>query len=212
METTLIVPGLYGSELQHWQSWIERKLLNSVRVEQEEWDNPILPIWADTIIRYIDNHPGKIWIIAHSFGCLASVFAANKRPDRIAGAMLVAPANPGCFNVNGFQAGEVYINAIDSISLKLPKTNLGFPSVVVASTNDPWMTLDNAYKWAEHWDSHFINIGAAGHINVASGFGAWPKGLEIFESLRQSQQYLPQGIITEDGSYPQPTPDHPSNH
>ena len=42
--TPLMIPGLYGSELQHWQTWLERKLPGTVRVEQEDWDNAVLPI------------------------------------------------------------------------------------------------------------------------------------------------------------------------
>lgn len=195
MSTILIVPGLYGSELQHWQTWIERKLPNTQRVEQEDWDNPILPIWANAISQHIEQARGKIWIIAHSFGCLASVYAAQKNPTKIAGAMLVAPTNPSRFSLHGFQAGELYISARDNITLHLPKQALDFPSVVVASSNDPWMPLESAETWADTWESRFINIGAAGHINVASGFGAWPQGLALFEEFKQSTYDLPQGAI-----------------
>lgn len=193
MPTVLIVPGLYGSELQHWQSWMERKLPNTVRVEQADWDTPILSVWANNVVRYIDQSPGKLWIIAHSFGCLASVVAAHKRPDRIAGAMFVAPAEPAKFTANGLHYGTS-INANPTVPI--PKESLGFPSVVVASSNDPWMRLESAELWAERWDSHFINIGNAGHINVASGFGSWSFGLKVFEQLQQTQQYMPVGSIS----------------
>lgn len=196
MERILIVPGLYGSELQHWQTWMERKLPNTVRVEQADWDNPVLTTWSRRIVDYIDAARGQVWIIAHSFGCLASVHAAFQRPDRIAGALLVAPAEPNRFNVQGFVMGRPYINSSSTIASQLPKQPLPFPSAVVASTNDPWMTLENAQSWADHWESLLINIGEAGHINVASGFGAWPQGLAIFENLYKSQAYLPQGSFS----------------
>jgi predicted alpha/beta hydrolase family esterase len=61
---------------------------------------------------------------------------------------------------------------------------LGAHSIVVASTNDPWMPIDRATAWAESWGSELINIGAAGHINVSSGYGPWPRGLAIYRSLR----------------------------
>ena len=38
----------------------------------------------------IDRAPGPVWLVAHSFGCLASVVAAADRPERVAGLMLVA--------------------------------------------------------------------------------------------------------------------------
>lgn len=197
MAHILSVPGLYGSELQHWQSWIEHKLPSTIRVQQQDWDNPILSVWSNQILHYIDQLPGKVWIIAHSFGCLASVYAAQQRPQRIAGAMLVAMADPASFNTQGFMHREPYITAIGSVSEQLPKTYLDFPSVVVASNNDPWMQVAKAEQWADHWESRFINIGNAGHINVAAGFGAWPQGLEIFEQLRQAEYDYLQGALEE---------------
>ena len=197
MNSILIVPGLYGSELQHWQTWMEHKLPHTQRVEQDDWDNPILSIWANTVSQHIQQARGKVWIIAHSFGCLASVYAAHQQPERIAGALFVAPANPQRFSLQGFQVGEIYISARDNVASHLPKQALDFPSVVVASTNDPWMPIQQAETWAEHWESRFINVGAAGHINVASGFGAWPQGLSIFERFQQSlaESELPKGAI-----------------
>lgn len=196
--TPLMIPGLYGSELQHWQTWLERKLPGAVRVEQEDWDNPVLPIWAEKVLHYIDHLPGQVWLIAHSFGCLAGVVAASKRPERIAGAMLVAMADPARFNLQGFRQGELYVAAAGSIASQLPKASFNFPSVVVASTNDPWMSAEKALSWAEIWESRFLNIGEAGHINVASGFGPWPLGLDIFEQLRRAQTDLVQGSINQD--------------
>lgn len=191
----LIVPGLYGSELHHWQTWLEHKLPTALRVQQSDWDNPILAEWTANVLHYIDHCSGKCWLVAHSFGCLASVVAAVQRPERIAGAMLVAMANPHSFNTQGLRQGEPYLAATGSIAAQLPKRPLGFPSVVVASSNDPWMRLENAQLWAERWESHFINLGHAGHINVASGYGPWPQGLALFAHLQQAQIDLLQGTI-----------------
>lgn len=55
------------------------------------------------------------------------------------------------------------------------------PSFFVASSTDPYLSLDKAKLWARSWGSQLINLGDVGHINVASGFGAWPNGLKLFE-------------------------------
>jgi predicted alpha/beta hydrolase family esterase len=34
------------------------------------------------------------------------------------------------------------------------------------------------------WNSDIKNIGLAGHINVASGFGRWPSGYALLETLK----------------------------
>lgn len=168
MSRILVVPGLRNSGPTHWQSWIENLLPNTHRVEQQDWTKTCLSDWAANVRASIDAADDKVWIIAHSFGCLATVTAGFVRPERIRGALLVAPADPARFNVPS----------------ALLEESLAFPSLVVASTNDPWVKASVAEKWAGKWGSRFLDIGAAGHINVESGHGPWPLGLELFEQLR----------------------------
>lgn len=168
MSTTLIVPGLHSSGPNHWQTWFEEQIPGTVRVIQGDWSKADLPEWARRTRRQIVRNPGRIFVVAHSFGVLASVQAASDFGERIAGALLVAPADPDKFG----------------IADHLPQTALPFPSVVVASSNDPWMSLWKAAHWADLWGADFVNLGEAGHINTEAGFGAWPEGLAIFERLR----------------------------
>jgi uncharacterized protein len=170
MSTTLIVPGLHSSGPDHWQTWFEQQIPSSVRVIQRDWKDANLPDWASRVRREISRNPGQIFIAAHSFGALAAVQAAFDHSDRIAGALLVAPADPERFRVED----------------NLPATPLPFQTVVVASSNDHWMHLEHAAHWADLWGADFINLGEAGHINVESGFGPWPEGLAILERLGRS--------------------------
>jgi uncharacterized protein len=82
--------------------------------------------------------------------------------------MLVAPADPARFG-------------LESV---VSEARLDVPSVIVASTNDRWMSFERAAAWADIWGSELLNLGAAGHINVNSGYGVWPRGLDIYWSLR----------------------------
>lgn len=167
MHTTLVVPGLHGSGPTHWQSWFEALEPHARRVHQADWSRPVLDIWAEEVIDAIDAAPGEVVLVAHSFGCLASVAAAVHRRERIAGALLVAPADPVKFGVETL----------------LPAEALGFPGIVVGSTDDPWVSIATARGWAERWGSRFVDVGAKGHINVDSGFGPWPEGYALYESL-----------------------------
>ncbi|MGL1834363.1 RBBP9/YdeN family alpha/beta hydrolase [Rhodocyclaceae bacterium SMB388] len=170
MLTTLIVPGLHGSGPTHWQSWMETLIPGARRVEQDDWGNPDLDRWSARVAEQIDTCDGGAIVVAHSFGCLASVRASMLRPGRIKGAMLVAPADPKKFGVS---------NRLASVSLDVP-------SAVVGSQNDPWMTVATARYWALRWGCRFIDIGAAGHINVDSGYGPWPEGYVFYEALRET--------------------------
>jgi hypothetical protein len=84
--------------------------------------------------------------------------------------MLVAPADPHKLGLERL----------------LPETPLDCASVVVASSDDPWLHFARAVYWAERWGSRFCNLGAAGHINMDSGFGPWPQGLYILRALQKS--------------------------
>ncbi len=168
MAMSLIVPGLNGSGPGHWQSWLETLIPDSVRINQDDWAKPDLDVWAQRVQEEAEHAAEPVFIIAHSFGCLAAVEVASRRPDLIAGLMLVAPADPERFDIGA----------------ETPADRLSVPAVVVASTNDPWMSYGGAEHWSGAWDAELINIGAAGHINVASGFGVWPRGYDIFDALR----------------------------
>ncbi len=180
MSNILIIPGLHGSGPDHWQTWFESRLPESQRVVQEDWTDPHLPRWAGSVRHAINVAVGPVWLIAHSFGCLAAAHAARDYPGKVAGLMLVAPADPDKFHVTEM----------------LPSEEFACPSVVVASTNDPWMRLTRSAYWADIWGSRFISLGAAGHINADSGYGQWADGMEIFEQLRNASAGQPLGSMT----------------
>jgi uncharacterized protein len=162
----LLVPGLYDSDDGHWQTcWQQQYELP--RVVQRDWTTPDLHTWSRTIEQHVREISAPVVILAHSFGCLATVFAAARMRDKVHSALLVAPADPNKFGV----------------AAQLPLAPLPFPSVVVGSRNDPWMDFDWAQWWAQRWRSVFVDIGSAGHINTGSGHGAWPQGWELAKSL-----------------------------
>ncbi len=67
----------------------------------------------------------------------------------------------------------------------LPRHELGFPSIVVASRNDEYMSFAKAEALSHVWGSGFVDLGHAGHINVASGFSRWPEGIILASSLHR---------------------------
>lgn len=156
----VVVPGLHGSGPDHWQTWLEGQVAGAVRVQQDFWSVPDIERWADRVAETVDAlGPGPHALVAHSFGCLATLHAGQRYPQLGIGRLLmVAPAEPTRFN----------------LAHLLPQAPLAFDSCVVASDTDPWMTAASARAWALRWGSDWINLGDAGHINVASGFGSFP--------------------------------------
>jgi uncharacterized protein len=170
--TLVTVPGLHGSEGAHWQTWLERQMPNAERVEQADWDAPHLDTWSDAVRDTLADIGGPVVLAAHSFGCLATAHALA-RHSRVAlradvlGVLFVAPASPLKFRFAGpFDARR-----------------LDVPSLVVGSVTDPWMPIDEARTLAQRWNSAFVNLGDAGHINTAAGFGPWPLAKHFVETL-----------------------------
>jgi hypothetical protein len=170
----LVVPGLGGSGDRHWQTHLERSLPAAVRVHQDDWNRPNLRNWTEGLARAVEARPGAV-LVAHSLGCPLVAHLAARQPDLpIAAALLVAPAD--------VDSGRHTPDHIRSFS-PIPRLRLPFRSIVVASTDDPFMDFDRVRDLARAWNAEFFNAGPCGHINVAAGFGPWPAGQRLVESL-----------------------------
>ncbi|MDP1027831.1 alpha/beta hydrolase [Sphingomonas sp. KR1UV-12] len=175
--TILMVPGLGGSGPSHWQSlWAQRRADTSV-VDFGDWNTPHRNSWVATLDRAIANAQAPVILVAHSLGCLAVAWWAHLSPQPygwpVAGALLVAPAD-----VDRPAVQEELRGFSPSPAVLLP-----FPSTVVASRNDPWISAQRAHSYAAGWGSHFVDIGEVGHINAASGLGYWPEGEELLDRV-----------------------------
>lgn len=188
----LIVPGLGGSGDGHWQALWSARFEDAEQIVQDDWDNPDLSAWLTRLRAAIEKTPNAI-LVGHSLGCILIAHLAQRDPTvRIAGALLVAPADV-----------DASANLPDCLATfaPVPRIRLPFPSITVASTNDPYATIGRADDFARSWGSIFRNVGACGHINIASGFGPWPEGERILADLGRviaphspapSTQHLPQ--------------------
>jgi uncharacterized protein len=180
-QTTLIVPGYLGSGPAHWQSWLERQLPDARRVDGIDWNAPNVTRWASAIGQAIDRARHPVWLVAHSFGCLASVLAASIRPGRVAGALLVAPADPVRFSDLGLYSSS---GNAQNIAHHFRDIRLDCPGLVVASANYPWINFSTSAYWAQRWGCRLLSLGHAGHINVDSGYGPWPAGLQLLRDMQ----------------------------
>lgn len=162
----LFVPGLSDSGPMHWQTHWQKQIPGSRRIAQQDWRHPNVDAWTESLVRAIHAMPQAPMIIAHGFGCLATVRAAYAGA-RIRAALLVAPADPERFGVDEEFAGK-----------PLPAV-----STMVASSNDPWLKLMRAGMLASVWGSEFVLYRNAGHLNAESGFGPWPQGLTHVQEL-----------------------------
>ena len=174
MTNYFIIPGLGNSGPEHWQTYFEKSGNNFQRINQQDWDSPECSDWIGTIDKALSDYDlSKVVLIGHSLGCATIVHWASQYNKVIKGALLVAPsdleAQQYTFPVKGFSP--------------IPKQIINFKTIVVASDDDIWISIDRARYFADCWGSEFINIGKAGHVNAVSGYGQWTKGLEILKTI-----------------------------
>lgn len=175
--TILTVPGLGGSGPSHWQTLWEEARPDTVRVELGMWNAPHRNAWVTKLDQSIRAARAPVVLAAHSLGCLAVAWWAEltRQPYGwpVAGALLVAPADVDRADVRPELAtfGPT------------PPTPLPFPSIVVASRDDPWISIERAHSLAVGWGSHFVDAGHQGHLNAASGIGWWQEGQELLDRV-----------------------------
>jgi predicted alpha/beta hydrolase family esterase len=176
----LIVPGLAGLDDDHWQARWLRTLKTTRLVEQDNWTEPDAEAWAGRIIDSAVQSARPVVLVAHSLGVAAVAHLARRMPKGfISGAFLVAPADVD--KAGDWPATDgVTFDAVKSGFAPLPVQPLPFPSVLIASSNDPYCSVDRATALANGWGSTLVEAGDAGHINSASGFGPWPDGVLRF--------------------------------
>lgn len=174
MSKTLIVPGLDGSPSPHWQDWWARTDPNAMIVDLPDPRRPVREAWEAALAVMILRYPDSI-LVGHSLGSvLIAQMLSRWSGLKVRGAMLVAPADP--------MAGLQDCQRIRRFG-PLPDAALDVPTVLVASRDDPWMSFNRSRDLAEALGADLIDLGRAGHVNVASGFGPWPGGKVIRDRL-----------------------------
>lgn len=178
--TFLTVPGWQGSPQEHWQSLWENAAAGRIRrVQQRDWEHAEREDWVKGLEEAIAWTATPVVLIAHSLGVLTVAHWAGVSVNarRVAGAFLVAPPDLDCDQRR--PPGLLSFAPV-------PTARLPFPTMVVGSETDPYATPERVARMARDWGSRYVNAGAVGHINVASGHGPWPEGERLFaEFLRQ---------------------------
>jgi predicted alpha/beta hydrolase family esterase len=171
----LVLPGLGGSGPEHWQTRWETCEPACARVHQRHWDRPELLDWLRAVDEALAGGEGPVVLVAHSLACALVAHGARRAAwSRVVAALLVAPAD------------------VDSPARTPPETRcfspmpiepLPFAATVVASQNDPYVALERARDLARRWGAEFVDAGAIGHINGASGLDDWAQGRRLLGAL-----------------------------
>ena len=173
--TLLIVPGLGDSTTGHWQdNWLHH-FPNTKKVVQNNWNQPQLSDWLKNLDATIKSIDTPIIIVAHSLAVsLVAHWSQQNDSSKIIGALLVAPAD---VESSEHTPAETWNFA------PIPLEKLKYPSIVITSSNDPYISAERAKFLSQKWGSDFYNVGDKGHLNLASALDLWEEGQEILQSL-----------------------------
>jgi predicted alpha/beta hydrolase family esterase len=173
--TVLLIPGLRGTEPEHWQTRWEEERTDCRRIDQGEGDPDPLR-WLARIDTAVDQVSGPVVLVAHSLGCLAvaawALLSQRATSGRVQ-ALLVAPCDPGQIDAPSV------IKRFGCFAF----TKLPIPTTVIASSDDPYASLGRGYAIARTWGANVVEAGEAGHIDANARLGSWRWGQDVLDRL-----------------------------
>lgn len=186
--TVVIVPGLRDHVEQHWQTLLEAQLRAQNRPVVAVPPMGRAELDCASRIEAIENAvaaaDAPVIVVAHSAGCIMVAHWAQRHPRAIAGALLAAPPDFETPMPEGYPD----LDALGATGwLPVPREPLPFASIVAASRNDPLARYERVVEIAREWRSELVDFGNVGHLNPASGFGAWPAAAALIESLARRE-------------------------
>jgi predicted alpha/beta hydrolase family esterase len=181
--TVLIVPGLRDHVAEHWQTLLAARLPLVRTVPPMGREDLDCGARVEAIEREATAIDGPVILVAHSGGVVMVAHWARRTRRVVQGALLATPPD---FE-RPMPAGYPTLDALrEGGWLPVPRDPLPFPSIVAATRNDPLGDIGRVAELARAWGSRFVDIGAVGHLNPASGFGEWPRAEAFIRELSMS--------------------------
>ena len=178
--TVLIVPGLRDHVAAHWQTLLAARLPRVRAVPPMGREDLDCAARVEAIEREARAVDGPLVIVAHSGGVVMLAHWARRTRRPVRGALLATPPD---FE-RPMPAGYPTMAQLDANGwLPVPRERLPFASIVAASRNDPLGAYARVAELASGWGSRLVDLGDAGHLNPASGFGPWPRAERLIAEV-----------------------------
>ncbi|MGM0519142.1 MAG: RBBP9/YdeN family alpha/beta hydrolase [Campylobacterota bacterium] len=179
----LILHGLGGSDYPHWQTMLAADLIKQNATVSfpalPKRDNPSLSEWIKCLKKEIEHFNPDI-VICHSLANILWFHTCEQLDIELEKLMLVAPVSK-----------NREVEAAKSFYPYTPPKNLKARDVIIiASTNDPYMSEQEAMSLKEELQVEIKIMKDAGHINSSSGFGSHDFALEWLTKDENSKGYL----------------------
>ncbi|MCX6720345.1 MAG: alpha/beta hydrolase [Candidatus Staskawiczbacteria bacterium] len=179
-----IIHGWSGNPEEGWFPWIKEELEKNgfaVFVPQlPDADVPRINKWVPALSKVVGVPDSETYFVGHSMGCQTIVRYLESLPEnvKIGGAVFVAGFFRPITNL------EREPDAID-VDREWNKTPIDFAkvkkhinkSVAIFSTNDKYVSLDNAEDYKDKLGSEIIILENRDHFSGSSGITKFPEAL-----------------------------------
>ncbi|MDQ1264310.1 MAG: serine hydrolase [Campylobacterota bacterium] len=177
-ERVLILHGWGGSDFPHWQSRLASEVAKEYGcvsfLKFSNFDFPQKDVWMQELLQEMQEFKPTV-VVCHSLANILWFHLCNDaKIASVKKLFLVAPPSLSCDIV---ELKSFY-------PCKVPDALNAKNALLVVSTNDPYMSLDEAKELQKSLNVPIKIIENGGHINTASGFGEWKW---IFEAIKEPQ-------------------------
>ena len=159
----LILHGLGGSDYPHWQANLASDLIKQNTPVSfptlPNKDNPDLQQWKDFLKKECEHFKPTI-VVCHSLANLLWFHICDELDIELDKLMLVAPVR-----------NEQLEDAKSFFPYPIAKDLKAKEIIMAASTNDPYMNVEEAIRLQSKLKIGMKLLQEAGHINAASGYG-----------------------------------------
>jgi predicted alpha/beta hydrolase family esterase len=167
VKKVLLLHGWGGSDFPHWQSFLASELAKDYGkvsfLRFSEVDFPKLGMWIKELKKELKSFQPDI-VVCHSLANTLWFHLCNESDiKQIEKLYLVAPPSINCD-----------IKELESFfPVEIPKNPHAKSVKLITSTNDPYLTQDEAKELERSLGVDMLVLEDAGHINTDSGYGEW---------------------------------------
>jgi len=171
-QKVLLLHGWGGSNQPHWQSWLAGELAKEYGcvsfLKFSEYDAPKLDVWKQELKLHVEDFQPDI-VVCHSLANILWFHLCHEGGiHTVKKLFLVAPPSLKC--------------SIDELKsffpAQVPQNLYAQETLLITSTNDPYLSQEEAKTLQNSLGVKMKVLQNAGHINAASGYGAWAWILE----------------------------------
>ena len=163
----LILHGWGGSDFPHWQSWLAGELVKDYGkvsfLKFSNFDFPKLDVWKKELEDELKEFQPDI-VVCHSLANTLWFHLCNdENINKVEKLFLVAPPSINC-DIKELE---------EFFPVEIPKNLNAKKTILVSSTNDPYMNQDEVKELQYSLDIEMKTLENAGHINADSGYDKW---------------------------------------